>query len=649
MKRDGSNTADIAAHVEAVFARARTSAEFVITTATDLDVSFDGTRIAFTAVTQTAGQTDPAPHVAVFDTLAEAISHHGPGRAPRWDPTGQSLAWLADDHIVVCDVLSDTRPVRLPIEGVPEYAAWRPDGIALLVGVAEHGAARSDVEGSGTILGAGEQRAGAPVVEGTGVNPGSRGLLQLDPVSGDAVRISPTENTVWQATWAGKSSILCVVSEGSSESSWYGAGLALLDLGNRELRPLPHGRGQVGLPAANRSGTRLSAVIGAMSDRGAYAGDLVVIDPDQGLFTTVPTDGVDVTSQHWADEATIVFAGMRGLDTVIGRYLIDQDTTEILSVLPATCGSVLPEIAVGAGVLVCTTHGYGVPPALSVVEPDGAPRELASFAHDGTEWLTSAGGKIERVAWEAPDGVSIEGFLVTPAGPGPHPLIVNIHGGPVWAWRDEWTMHYPHTPLLVSCGYAVLHPNIRGSIGRGQRFVTGGLLDMGGTDAADLLAGLDVLVEAGRVDPARIAVTGNSYGGFMSAWLVATSERFAAAVPRSPVTDWVSQHYTSNIPGFDRISLSGDPLDPGSSYRLRSPLYLADRVHTPVLLMAGAHDLATPAHQASMFHRALIEHGAESTLVIYPDEGHGVRGSVATVDQCIRMIGFFNRHLARED
>jgi dipeptidyl aminopeptidase/acylaminoacyl peptidase len=210
-------------------------------------------------------------------------------------------------------------------------------------------------------------------------------------------------------------------------------------------------------------------------------------------------------------------------------------------------------------------------------------------------------------------------------------------------------MHYSHTPLLASCGFAVLHPNMRGSIGRGQRFVADGLLDMGGTDAADLIAGLDMLVEAGRVDPARIAVTGNSYGGFMSAWLVATSDRFAAAIPRSPVTDWFSQHYTSNIPGFDRNCLEGDPLDPKSSYRLRSPLYLADRVHTPVLLMAGAHDLATPAQQASMFHRALIEHGAESTLVIYPDEGHGVRGSVATIDQCIRMIDFLNQHLACED
>jgi len=131
----------------------------------------------------------------------------------------------------------------------------------------------------------------------------------------------------------------------------------------------------------------------------------------------------------------------------------------------------------------------------------------------------------------------------------------------------------------------------------------------------------------------------------MSAWLIAHSDRFAAAVARSPVTDWVSQHHTSNIPGFDRMCLHGDPLDPASDYRTRSPLYRARHVRTPVLLMAGAHDLATPPQQAAMFHRALRDHGRDSTLVIYPDEGHGVRAHPSVVDQAARLLEFLDRHL----
>ncbi|MFE4422473.1 alpha/beta hydrolase family protein [Streptomyces sp. NPDC056817] len=445
-----------------------------------------------------------------------------------------------------------------------------------------------------------------------------------------------------------------MTSEDPSESGWYDAQLTILDPVGGTFRPLPLTHTQVGLPAANPSGTRLSAVAGLMSDRGLYVGDLVLIDPAEGQRTIVSTGGVDVTSQCWDGDSTLVFAGMRGLDTVIGRYRADMGTTEVISVLAATCGTMAPDITAKAGLVACTTTGYATPPALTllkpgtepVVEPGTEPVELVSFAHEGTDHVAAAGGVIERIAWQAADGVTIEGLLVSPPGPGPHPLVVNIHGGPVWAWRDEWSMHYAHTPLLASRGYAVLHPNMRGSLGRGQKFIASGLLDMGAADAADLVAGVDALVAASRIDPERVGVTGNSYGGFMAAWLIATSDRFAAAIARSPVTDWVSQHYTSNIPGFDRICFSGDPLDPQSTYRTRSPLYLADRVHTPILLIAGANDLATPPQQASMFHNALVEHGADSTLVIYQDEGHGVRGRAATIDQGTRMVEFFDRHLA---
>ncbi|MEU0922611.1 S9 family peptidase [Streptomyces malaysiensis] len=652
MNTASTSHTDATAYVEEFFARTRGGADFVITTATDLDLAPDGGRIAFTAVVATAGEPDPVRHIAVIDVATSRLTHWGPGHAPRWDPSGSRLAWLTDKHITVRELDSDSRPRTFPVEGVPEYLLWRPDGSALLVGVAEYGAARSDVDGSGLMrVDAAERQPGVPVVEAGRARPrsGGRGVWLLDPASGDGTRASPPEATVWQAAWAGGSSILCVTSDDPSESAWYGAELAVLDPATRTLRPLPSGDGQAALPAANPSGSRLSAVIGAMSDRGLYVGDLVLIDPDDGTYTAVALGDVDVTSQHWDGDTTIVFAGMRGLDTVIGQYHVDTCTTEVLGVLEATCGAMTPEITVSSGssgIIACTTSGYGSPPALTVLETGTAPRELVSFAHDGTDHLADVGGTIERVAWESPDGVTIEGLLVSPHGPGPHPLVINIHGGPVWAWRDEWSMHYPHTPLLASRGYAVLHPNMRGSLGRGQKFIRDGLHDMGGVDAADVVAGIDALAATGRVDPARVGVTGNSYGGFMAAWLVATTNRFAAAIARSPVTDWVSQHYTSNIPGFDRMCLTGHPLDPQSSYRARSPFYLAAHVRTPMLLIAGAHDLATPPEQASMFHRALVEHGADSTLVIYQDEGHGVRGSAALVDQCARMIGFLDEHLA---
>ncbi|MCX4911683.1 S9 family peptidase [Streptomyces sp. NBC_00878] len=628
--------------VERFFKRVRCDAG--VTDALDLDVSPDGRLIAFTAIVRTAGAPDEAHHVAVLDLATGKLTRPDRGRRPRWTRDGTRLAWLGDSWVETAR--HDTGPWvarRWRLPGVPEYLEWRPDGGALLVGLAEHGAERSDVDGSGRLPGGPPDDPGSPVVSvGRDAAPG-RGLWLVDPGGGTPVQVSPADRTVWQAAWAGSSAIVCVVSHGATESDWYEAELALLDPRAGAVRTLLSPGTQIGFPAANPSGSLVSAVVGAMSDRGLYGGDLVVLRAADGEATAVDTAGVDVTCARWESEDTVVFAGLRGLDTVIGRFSVAAARTEVLWESDATCGGLLPEVAVGGGVVACTTHSYREAPALSVLTPDGDLRRHLSFSRPRTAVPRESA---ERFTWSAPDGQVIEGLLVTPPTPGPYPLVVNIHGGPVWAWRDEWALRHPLVPLLVGQGYAVLSPNMRGSLGRGQKFVTAGLHDMGGADADDLLAAVEALVAAGRVDGRRVGVTGNSYGGFMSAWLIAHSDRFAAAVARSPVTDWVSQHHTSNIPGFDRMCLDGDPLDPASDYRTRSPLYRAQHVRTPVLLMAGAHDLATPPEQAAMFHRALSDHGRDSTLVIYPDEGHGVRAHAAVVDQAARLLEFFDRHLA---
>ena len=249
------------------------------------------------------------------------------------------------------------------------------------------------------------------------------------------------------------------------------------------------------------------------------------------------------------------------------------------------------------------------------------------------------------MSWEAPDGLAIEGILALPDGDGPFPLVVNIHGGPVWAFQDSWSMRYAWVPLLVSRGYAVLSPNPRGSGGRGQEFAARVVGDMGGQDTFDFLAGIDALVAQGIVDPTRIGLIGGSYGGFMSSWLVTQDQRFAAAVPISPVTDWYSQSFTSNVAGWGKAFLRADPEDPGSAAHTRSPVLQASRVRTPCLNVAGARDRSTPPEQAREFHQALTANGVESALVIYPEEGHGIRSYSVMTDFLTRVTMWFDRHM----
>jgi dipeptidyl aminopeptidase/acylaminoacyl peptidase len=169
---------------------------------------------------------------------------------------------------------------------------------------------------------------------------------------------------------------------------------------------------------------------------------------------------------------------------------------------------------------------------------------------------------------------------------------------------------------------------------------------MGGGDLQDILTGIDALVRDGIVDDRRVAITGGSYGGFMSCWAVTQTDRFAAAIPMAVVTDWLSFHNTTNIGQFDKLFLQADPYDPDGDYTRRSPVYHASKCRTPTLILHGEDDLCTPLGQAVEFYNALVQAGCETELVYYPREGHGWTEREHQIDAWNRMRDWLARHLA---
>jgi dipeptidyl aminopeptidase/acylaminoacyl peptidase len=163
---------------------------------------------------------------------------------------------------------------------------------------------------------------------------------------------------------------------------------------------------------------------------------------------------------------------------------------------------------------------------------------------------------------------------------------------------------------------------------------------MGSEDIADYTTAVTALVERGIADPSRVSVIGHSYGGFMTCCLAATSQLFAAAIAISPASDWVSQHHISAIPGFDELFVG-----PLSSAARRGPIALVGDVATPTLVIGCEDDDCTPVGQAIEFYRAIAEQGgADTALVVYPDEGHGVRGWPALLDQSVRIVQWLERY-----
>jgi dipeptidyl aminopeptidase/acylaminoacyl peptidase len=596
--------------------------------------------------------TPPYRRVAVVDLTGDHTTvlelPYDECARPAWSPDGSRLALVGSSRDGAAALVLQGEPHALEVSatsdlpGFVESAHWSPDGSRLALQVAMPGAEISDVFGSGT-LGGGDTESWRPrVLPAPG--SGRRLAYTWDPGSGESHLVS--ERTVWELAWCGDDALLALTTDDSDEDAWYAAVLERLPLDGSRPETLFVPDDQVSVPRATPSGGRWSVLSGLQSDRGLPAGALI-LGQGPGSWSLVDTEDVHVTDHRWLDETTLLVAGLRGLETVVAT--VDVGSGDLLELWsgPETCGELVPEVSglPGRDPLV-VLESRRQPPCLGALGAGGF-RAVLPAAGPGTAYQAARAGTTTHVTWESSDGLQVQGLLTAPEDDAElHPLVLQVHGGPTHACRNTWLGRDPQTSCLVARGYAVLQANPRGSTGRGPGFAEAVRGDMGGLDAEDLISGVRRLVDLGTADPARIGVTGISYGGFMSSWLPARTDLFAASVARSPCTDWLLQHLTSNIAEFDRRFLRGEPFDPESQYAGRSPLRHVDSIRTPILLTAGLNDLATPPSQAQVLHTALRERGVPTELVLYPEEGHGVRRPLTIVDQCARMIAWFDRHLS---
>ncbi len=632
----------------------------------DPHVTADGARILVTGSVfdELAGTPRTALYSVENGELRPLTTGGDSCRSGRFSPDGRKLAYVRlgsagrrGSHLCLLDtgdLGGAARAVHVP--GTPELIAWSPDNRQVLLLVAGQGAVQSAAGGSGrnTAVDAADQVPHWHPSVDSGESAGGWRDLWLYEVDRDEMsRLTPAGVNVWEAAWCGTSAIVAITSAGPREDDWYDSSLVLIDVSTGAQRPLssadPTGtHTMLGLPAGSPDGGHVAFVHGVCSDRGLIAGELAVIDLATGDHSTIDTQATDVTHVQWIDATRLGYVGLRHLDSVAG--IVDtgsRKTSEIYSTT-SSWGRLYPSGAFTAdGRVVVTQNSYAIPSQVAMVGGD-TDIVLASTAHGGSDYVRSIAGSARQISWPAPDGLVIEGMLCVPEGAGPFPLIVHIHGGPVWAFRNTWPLNHPWIPLLVSRGYAVLSPNPRGSAGRGRDFAQRVAGDMGGGDARDVVAGVDALIEQGIADPTRMALIGASYGGFLTSWLVTQDQRFAAAVPIAPITNWYSKCFTSNTAAFSRNYLRADPEQPGTMFHSRSPVLQASKVRTPCLNVAGVHDLCTPPGQSQEFHQALQTHGVESVLVVYPEEGHGVRSYPAMTDFMTRILLWFERHLSTE-
>ena len=613
---------------------------------TDPAIQPDGQTIAFTG-TIADTLVDVRTRICLVDNegcLRVISDEPGSQRQPAWSSDGAMLAYLTSDGSDLARVVIRSSrtldPLPSPrVDGAAETLAFSPDSTRLLVTAAERLADVGDVQLT-TDPQAPRVRSTDPVDRGRHlwIHHIGRSHSELVPIVGA---------TVWEAAWLGDQAVAVIGSAGWTEGHWFRARLFQHDLNTGQTRLLPTSGPQLAQPRANAAGTRIAVIEGLASDRGNLAGQVRVIDPATGDWHRPPSADVDVAGISWLANNSLAYIGIRGQDVVAGRFHPDFRSPAYVSWSDqSSCGRHMPVAGFSpTGATVVIRDDYGTPPAVLRFDPEGNRTTVLSLAPPATADLVALSGYAETVSWPAADQTMIFGTLCRPHDRGPHPLVLHVHGGPVDGTTNAWNMQNDTTRALVAAGYAVLHPNPRGSVGRGSEFCAAVLRDIGGADADDLLSGVTAMVDRGIADADRIAVAGTSYGGFMATWLPGQSNKFRAAVAMSPVTDWASLYYTSNISSFVELFMGGSPTQIPDQYALRSPVTRASQIRTPTLLMAGALDLCTPAEQAARFHGALRLSGTQSQLVIYPNEGHGAATITTQIDQAARILTWLSAHL----
>ena len=628
-----------------------------ITDATDVSVSPDGRSIAFTGTVFKNLESGPGTGIYRIsrdsgDIERVCVGDSGNDRMPRWSRCGNWLAFLSDrceagiDQLYVADVSRGFSLIATPaIEGFVEYFHWSPDSERVLLGIAGFGADLAGCQGGATIASK-EDRVPdwAPVVETGDAENLWRSVHVYDVRSGEIEKVAAEGLNYWEATWLGADDILAVVSESHSEGSWYASRLIARSVKGTGQRTLYVPKDQIGLPCAAPSGARAAIVEAVCSDRVLVCGTLILIDNASGETRTIDTLGIEITFVTWRDETTLLVAGHKGSATEVAD--IDAESGELTLIWSSeerTIGAWYPSVAQTPNGAAAITEAYDEAPAMVLLEK-GKVRPLVSFASNKSAEVSFNRSTIESITWQAPDGREIQGWLVRPEGRGPFPLVMDIHGGPIWQSRNRWAGRLRGAKILADYGIASVYPNPRGSSGYGQEFARLVKGDVGGADTHDFLSAIDTLVERGIANPDYIGVTGISYGGYVSAWLITQDTRFTASVPISPVCNWYSQHRTSQLAFFDEYFLESSAYEADGMFFNRSPVMFAANVKTPTLQLTGALDRNTPPTQALEFHRSLVEQGVRSELATYPTAGHGIRGFPEVIDATTRYVGWFLEH-----
>jgi dipeptidyl aminopeptidase/acylaminoacyl peptidase len=644
--------------------------------ASDPDLSPDGRRVAFavTVADEDQDRLRSSIWVAALDGSSEArrFSDGPADKSPRWSPDGRWLAYIStadgrpDDAHVRLAPLDGGTPARVgDLPGPVSQLAWSPDSTRLVVvcrvGVPNRSAASATERNAPRVV-----RGLAARLDGVGWQDGRRHLFVVDVNGGSARQVTRGEYDHADPSFSPDGTTIVFASDRHPRrddrqfraDAWVmrlsaapDGGALVLAAGGRPRR-LTNGRGRVTFPVFSPDGKTI-AFAGQLTDRwnedthvfvvpadGSAGPEMVAPDLDRPtvLFPNLPAPVC------WtADRELLMLVNDRGSVTLHRARLGDRRSREVVG-----GDLIIDGVAARPGrrAVAFTATWPDRPSEVLVTTTAGAePIPLTRLNGDFVAEVDLA--PVGRSSIARADGTEVEYFTLLPPGRAPErlPLHLDIHGGPHASWPSgRWLAFHQ---AIAAAGYAVVLPNPRGSTSYGQAFTSACTGDWGGGDCDDILACCDDLIERGVVDGGRMFVSGGSYGGFMTSWLVGRTDRFRAAAAVAAVVDQTSMALTTEISEFSVFNVGGTPWTTPDEYERRSPLSYLPAVRAPVLVIHWEGDLRVPIGQGEELYAGLRLLGKRAELVRYPGGFHIQRTPSQAVDLARRILAWDEQHDAR--
>jgi dipeptidyl aminopeptidase/acylaminoacyl peptidase len=616
----------------------------------DVALSPDATHVAW--VQSTAAMTSKQTHVRETSGNAPAtmiklsINGERTDFEPTWSPDSKMLAVFSSPGpkeqrqlwIVNADG-SDPKKIT-NLNGYAARPHWSHDGkqIAFLY-----------IEGAG----GGGPLTAAPATTGvvdTAIH--NQRIAVVDVANGQLRQLSPENLHIYDYDWSPNDKMfVATAAPGPGDNNWWIAQIYTINIADGNAASVYKPWFQVGVPRWSPDGKSIAFIEGLMSDEGFYGGDLFTMTPaGREVTNRTPSRKTSVNSFFWEAPDRILLIEYDGGGSAISELDLTNNSAQTIwkGAEGIHAFGNFPNFALSGDdkVAAVVRSTYNSPPEVFVGAP-GKWRQLTS----NNATLQANWGKAESIEWTN-EGSNVQAWLVPPAkieADKKYPMVVLIHGGPSSVTTSEWPASFGMARAIIAAlstrGYYVLLPNPRGSYGQGEDFTRANVQDFGGGDLRDMLAGVDAVTKKYPVDPARLGVTGWSYGGFMTMWSVTQTSRFRAAVAGAGIANWQSYYGQNLIDQWMTPFFGASVYDDPAVYEKSSPIRFIKNVNTPTLIVVGDCDAECPASQSYEFWHALKTLGVPTKLIIYPREGHLFIEPKNQADRLDQTVAWFDKYL----